>query len=149
VIGAGGTILTTENGGENWTLNPLPNGAKNRLNAVFFLNEKQGWIAGSDGVIFTTANGGKIWREQTSNTSGNLTDIWFLNASEGFAIGDDGIVLQTISGGKVWRPTKINTRQKLERITFTGKTGWAVGFGGTVFRYDPASVNSSQIQKRP
>jgi photosystem II stability/assembly factor-like uncharacterized protein len=141
ITGAGGTILFTEDGGEGWNQTSLPNGAKNRLNAIFFINQKQGWIAGSEGKIFTTANGGKLWREQKSNVTNNLTDIWFLNNSEGFAIGEEGTVLQTQSGGNVWRPIKINTPHKLERLTFIGKTGWAVGFGGTVFRYDSISGN--------
>jgi photosystem II stability/assembly factor-like uncharacterized protein len=152
VIGAGGTILFTEDGGESWNTSLLPNEAKNRLNAVFFLNQKQAWIVGSEGKIFTTANGGKSWREQNSNVTSTLTDIYFSNPSEGFAIGEEGIILQTQSGGKVWRPTKLNKPYKLERLTFIGKTGWAVGFGGTVFRYDSAPANSiqtNQPQKRP
>ncbi len=152
VVGAGGTILFTDDGGESWNQTNLPNGAKNRLNAIFFFDQKQGWATGSDGKIFTTANGGKLWREQKSNVVGNLTDIWFLTASEGFAVGEGGTVLQTQSGGKTWRPVKINTPHKLERLTFIGKTGWAVGFGGTVFRYESIAVNpnpAKQPQKRP
>jgi photosystem II stability/assembly factor-like uncharacterized protein len=152
VIGAGGTVLFTEDGGENWNQTNLPANAKNRLNAIFFLNQEQGWITGSEGKIFTTANGGKIWREQKSNVTSNLTDIWFINASEGFAIGEDGTVLQTQSGGKVWRPIQLNKPYKLERLIFIGKTGWAVGFGGAVFRYDSDSTSSNQTtqtQKRP
>jgi photosystem II stability/assembly factor-like uncharacterized protein len=152
IVGAGGTALFTEDGGESWNQTALPNGVKSRLNAIFFQTQKQGWIVGSDGKIFATANGGKLWREQKSNVTANLTDIWFINQSEGFAVGEEGTVLQTQSGGNVWRPVKINTPHKLERLIFVGKTGWAVGFGGTVFRYDstPAISNqSSSPQKRP
>jgi photosystem II stability/assembly factor-like uncharacterized protein len=152
VVGAGGTILFTDDGGETWNQTNLPNLLKTRLNSIFFLNNQQGWIAGAEGKIFTTTNGGKSWRIQQSNTTNTLKDLWFVSASEGFAIGDNGIILHTQSGGNTWRPTKLNKPYNFERLIFTGKTGWAVGFGGTVFKYDPISTpitQTNQLPKRP
>jgi photosystem II stability/assembly factor-like uncharacterized protein len=54
-----GIILTTADGGENWTL--LAHIEDHYLWSVFFLNENVGWVAGLNGTFLKTEDGGKTW----------------------------------------------------------------------------------------
>ncbi len=68
IVGAGGSVLFTEDAGATWNQSTVFGESKAKLNAVFFINQKTGWTAGEKGKIFHTINGGKTWREQNSGT---------------------------------------------------------------------------------
>lgn len=136
LVGGGGTILFTEDGGLSWNPATLAGGAKPKLNSVFFINQKTGWTAGAIGKIYFTMNGGKFWHEQNSGVGENLNDIFFLDSAEGFAVGDEGTILHTTTGGNTWKTEASSVAHKLERIHFAGRKGFAVGFGGTILKYE-------------
>jgi len=135
IVGAGGSILFTDDAGLSWTKASVIGGAETKLNAVFFVNQKTGWTVGSGGKVFQTVNG-KTWREQKTNVAVDLTDVFFSNTAEGWAVGNEGTILHTTTAGNIWTAINSETKHKLERIFFTGKKGWAVGFGGTILSYD-------------
>jgi photosystem II stability/assembly factor-like uncharacterized protein len=139
IVGAGGSILFTEDGGASWNKANIHGDKSAKLNSVFFINRRNGWTVGANGKIFQTLSGGKTWREQKSGTTANLNDIFFTDTAEGWAIGDDGTVLHTTTAGNVWNPQNSNARHRLEKVFFTGKKGFAVGFGGTILFYDENS----------
>ncbi len=136
VVGAVGTILFTDDAGLSWNRATVQGEPKTRFNSVFFVNQKYGWTVGAQGSIFQTGNGGKFWREQKSGADADLNDVFFLDTAEGWAIGNNGLILHTKTGGNVWTLKESKVRHKLEKIFFIGKSGWAVGFGGTILRYD-------------
>lgn len=136
IVGGGGTILFTEDAGASWNQASVFGDKQAKLNSVFFINQKMGWTAGTAGKIYQTINGGKIWREQKSNVTDNLSDIFFSNTAEGWAVGDDGTILHTKTAGNIWSLETSNVRHRLEKVLFVGKKGFAVGFGGTILRYD-------------
>ncbi len=144
VVGAGGTVIFTENAGLSWTRATVQGDPKTRLNSVFFIGQKYGWTVGAQGKIFQTINGGKFWREQKTDTAADLNDVFFLDTAEGWAIGNDGVILHTTTGGNVWTLNASRVKHKLEKIFFIGKSGWAVGFGGTILRYDENRKNLSK-----
>ena len=144
IVGAGGSILFTEDAGATWKPSSVFNNPTSKFNSVFFVNQKSGWTAGNEGKIFQTTNGGKTWREQTSGVIKNLNDIVFTNQSKGWAIGDEGTLLYTNSAGNVWQVENSKIKHKLEKIFFIGKKGWIVGFGGTVLAYE---TENNQTQK--
>lgn len=143
IVGAGGSILFTEDAGTTWHQSNVFGNAKGKFNSVFFADKKNGWTAGTSGKIFQTTSGGKTWREQRSGSTKNLTDIFFVNSSDGWAIGEEGTLLQTTNGGSSWNAFNSKIRHKLEKIFFVGKRGWIVGFGGTILVYDK-EANQSQ-----
>ena len=142
VVGAGGTILFTENRGASWDKANVFTDKTAKLRSVFFINQKNGWSVGANGVILHTWSGGKTWRELRSGTTKDLNDVAFINTAEGFAVGDEGLILHTTTAGNLWNPVNSNARHRLEKVFFTGKKGWAVGFGGTVLRYDEVGKQS-------
>jgi photosystem II stability/assembly factor-like uncharacterized protein len=46
----------TTNGGSNWQIQPVP--VQARLNAIFFVNENEGWAVGVNGLILHTSSAG-------------------------------------------------------------------------------------------
>lgn len=148
IVGAGGTIIFTEDAGATWNQANIFGEKNVQLNAVYFYNQKNGWTVGADGKIFQTSSSGKMWRGQISGTTKNLNDVKFLNSAEGFAVGDEGTILHTTTAGNVWKPQISNAKHKLEKVFFVGKKGFAVGFGGTLLIYDE-SEKSQRAENRP
>jgi len=149
VVGAGGSILFTDDAGLSWAKASVFGKAETKLNSVFFINQKTGWTVGSGGVIFQTVNSGKIWREQKTNVAVELTDVFFSNTAEGWAVGDEGTILRTATAGNVWTAVDSKAKHKLERVFFIGKKGWAVGFGGTILSYDENNRNTNSTVLPP
>jgi photosystem II stability/assembly factor-like uncharacterized protein len=138
LVGGGGTILFTEDGGQLWNVATVFGQSETKLNAVFFADKRNGWTVGSQGKIFNTTNGGKSWRPQTSAVKTDLHDVYFSSASDGWAVGENGTLLRTQSGGKVWANVPSGVPHRLERVSFISRDrGFAIGFGGTVLRYRP------------
>jgi photosystem II stability/assembly factor-like uncharacterized protein len=148
IVGGRGSSLFTEDGGQTWKFSTFSAKPETRLSAVHFINPKTGWAVGAEGKVFATSSGGKFWREQNSNVKADLTDVFFLNNAEGWAVGESGVILHTLSGGGLWRPVETPVKHRLEQIVFVGKTGWAVGFGGTILKYD-ATAQPQTPGKRP
>lgn len=136
LVGGGGTILLTEDGGSSWNQAKIAGDQKTKLASVFFIDQKTGWAVGEAGKIYFTNTGGKLWSEQASNVVENLSDVFFVNAEEGFAVGDGGVILHTKTAGKIWSIEKADSKHKLERVFLVGKKAFAVGFGGTILTYD-------------
>lgn len=147
IVGAGGSVLFTEDAGATWNRATLAGDAKTRLNKVFFINRKLGWTLGGEGKIYQTINGGKSWHEQKSGVTQNLTDIFFLNTAEGWAVGDEGTILYTTTAGNVWTKSDTKIKHRLEKVFFTGRKGWAVGFGGTILSFDETKTNKDSKLK--
>ena len=75
VVGGGGTILTTTDGGATWTARP--SGTTVTLIAVSFPDLMHGTAVGSSGTILTTADAGEggvcALRVRTRQIEGRLT----------------------------------------------------------------------------
>ncbi len=158
IITAGGYILRTTDAGETWRESriELPQSAteRPRLRAVSFINARQGWAVGTNGFIIYTANGGATWERQLAPLEANLNDVRFLNVNEGWAIGDDGTILRTTNGGRTWNIANSDTPHRLERLSIAcgnehPPTLWAIGFGGTLIKFDAhAASNAPHLKSR-
>ena len=108
---------------------------KEKLNALYFDNASEGWIAGNNGVILHTRNGGATWTSQVSGVTQNLRDIVFADANTGWVVGDNGTILRTVNAGLGWVRQTSGTSNRLNSVFFR-KTdtslGWAVGDNGTI-----------------
>lgn len=56
IVGLGGVILHTTNGGTNWFVQG--SNTSNDLFSASFYNQNIGWVAGDNGLVLTTENGG-------------------------------------------------------------------------------------------
>jgi photosystem II stability/assembly factor-like uncharacterized protein len=149
MVGAGGTILFTEDAGLSWNNSSVLGNSSAKLNSVFFINQKTGWTVGTHGKIYQTFNGGKVWREQNSNTSKELTNVFFRSTAEGWAVGEQGLMLHTTSAGNIWKIIEPKVKHKLEKVFFVGRKGWAVGFGGRILSYTEGAMNNNESSWTP
>jgi photosystem II stability/assembly factor-like uncharacterized protein len=143
LVGGGGTILFTTDGGVQWTGATLLRKPDRRFNSVFFIDQMRGWTVGAGGNVYFTTDKGHTWRSQNSGVTEDLTDVWFVDANMGYAVGDRGTIIRTINGGTSWDDDNSRTKGRLERVFFVGKKGFAVGYGGIVLTTNLASDSGS------
>jgi len=153
VVGYGGKILETKNGGASWDI--LPSGTDLALYAVRFTDEQHGFISGQDALILHTNDGGKTWEKQESNAffqdkdmkqSLFLFGLYALDADHAWAVGDRSILTSTSDGGKTWRARKVPMEADISGgeslaaadpilydVKFTDpQNGWIVGEFGKI-----------------
>ena len=109
------------------------------LRALFFLDARTGWAAGSNGAIFRTADG-ENWELMHAETGLNLSSVSFVDAQNGWAVGrlkQDGLLLRTEDGGATWTRQLLQTEGKAQFVFFVNeRTGWVASEFETVFRTD-------------
>jgi len=136
VVGDGGTILSTSNGGKTWDKQSSGSDAALRsIQMQMQTDALHGWVVGSDGTILVTSNGGKTWDKQSSGTGALLNSIQMqTDGSHGWVVGGGGIILSTSNGGKTWDKQSSGTGALLNsiRMQADGQRGWVVGGGGTI-----------------
>ena len=145
VVGYGGKILMTEDGGRSWQVRP--SGTDRALYSVEFIDANTGWVSGQDGVILHTADGGKTWTRQVSGTVVYLFAIDFIDQRNGWAVGDRSTYVRTADGGKTWHLGKVGAAERLsadeallsqEPVLYDvqfldADTGWIVGEFGNIY----------------
>ena len=138
VVGSGGTIMRTDNGGAAWTAQN--SGVTAELVDVFFLNPDKGWIVGESGTILHTTNGGDTWTPQQSNVVGYLDSIYFKTPNEGWAVGEMGVIVHTIDGGATWTFETSDVENDLVNVSFIDDKGYIVGDWGIVLAMEQEPI---------
>ena len=141
-VGANDTILSTNTGGRTWKvlqggiIGAVGDDEATMYNAIQFLDESTGWVAGvhvvpqvsQNSVIQKTMDGGQNWVAQETGAEDVLEDIFFLDEKHGWAVGENGLILHTSNGGDKWTVQASGTEETLRSIRFADKyIGWAVG----------------------
>ncbi|MGQ9705375.1 MAG: YCF48-related protein [bacterium] len=104
--------------------------------AIFFLNDKKGWIAGYQKQISKTDDG-VMWRTIDTGLNYRFSDIYFINENTGFMTTRDGYIVKTDDGGEKWNIIYNDTTNSLFSITFTDSLhGFACGGGTTLLISD-------------
>jgi photosystem II stability/assembly factor-like uncharacterized protein len=154
VVGYGGKILETTNGGFSW--DTRTSGTDLALYAVRFTDDQHGFISGQDGLILRTDDGGKAWQKQESNAifqdkDGSkqplfLFGLYALDANNAWAVGDRSILTSTHDGGRTWTARKVPMEADMTGgeslaaadpifydVKFTdAQNGWIVGEFGKI-----------------
>ena len=101
IVGYGGKIIETTDGGRSWE--GRPSGIETALYAVRFTDGQHGWVVGQEGVVLHTADGGKSWQPQESNaifkeTDGGKQNLYLfgldaLDNDHAWAVGDRSILV--------------------------------------------------------
>jgi len=118
IVGKEGLIMQTTDGGITW--NTQHRDADEYFEAVFFINENEGWVCGW-GDIYHTIDGGETWELQnTPPAAGGLTDIFFINQDTGWIVGYSKTILKTLDGGESWIEVMTDTDEisLINEITF-------------------------------
>lgn len=124
-----GVLLTTSNGGADWTLIDLQTTA--RLHALGHAGNV-GWVGGDGGVLRKTSDAGLAWSAQDAGTLQTLRGIAVFDASHAWAVGDGGVAVATIDGGAHWVLAQTGAA-RLQAVRFCDAfNGLAVGQGGAI-----------------
>jgi photosystem II stability/assembly factor-like uncharacterized protein len=143
VVGLGGTILATSDGGATWV--NQDSGTSDVLTGVSFPDATHGWAVSAHASILATSDGGSSWSLQdTGPLPGNfLTGVTFVDALHGWAVGglahisgeDEGFIIATSDGGAHWSSQLSGLPAALRAVDFADVThGIAVGDGGIIYR---------------
>lgn len=130
-VGASGTIIRTETGGELWI--PSSSGVTSTLMAVYFLDENYGWASGAGGIILASTDGGESWTPQSSGITQYVYYVHFVDSQTGWACGQEGFILHSTNGGDTWGIQSSGVTVNLWSIRFANdQVGWTVGQEGTI-----------------
>jgi photosystem II stability/assembly factor-like uncharacterized protein len=120
IVGTGGVIFKTINGGSTWTQQTSP--TTNQLNDVCFTDELNGWAVGSAGTMIYT-NDGTNWTLLTpSPTTYPLYGVSFVGLNgvaggQGTADNQKCTILYTTDGGTTWTAVLAANNPSLDQCT--------------------------------
>jgi photosystem II stability/assembly factor-like uncharacterized protein len=134
ISGAEGTILATVDGGTSWV--KQESGTTATVFHIDFRDDKKGLAVGEKGTLLRTTDGGATWTPVTIRTRSTLLNVQFVSDSNCWAVGRGGTILRTDDGGQTWIEQESGTKENLYGLNIVKKTGWAVGGGGLLLRYD-------------
>jgi len=141
IVGDGGIILQTTDGGLNW--NEQTSGTTADLMSLFLVNNN-GWVVGNSGTVLKTTNSGNSWVSQNSNTSENLNSVYFVNDQTGFAVGNNGTYISTDNGGTSWTYTQLSPAD-FYAIAFGSLNGWILSDFYEIWLSENAGISWSLI----
>lgn len=139
VVGLGGYIQSTADGGANWSDNtPLPI----TIQSTFFVDADTGYFGGAgyfEGAIYKTTDGGESFTKLTLPSPVTaISSMFFTNENTGYAatiLNSDRVILKTTDGGDSWSPVPSNTTAIITSIHFPNPgTGYAVGTSGALVK---------------
>jgi photosystem II stability/assembly factor-like uncharacterized protein len=116
-----------------WTVKRIGSGGKD-LNAVYFVDSKEGWVGGDGGFLSHTQDSGASWVERPIGTDRSINDIYFVGKDSGFVLAG-GSIFATEDAGHTWHEAyKFSATEfdgatpELYSLRFNGKKrGWVVG----------------------
>ncbi len=138
VVGNGGIILATDDGGKTWQerLNDKKEHFTNEHLLDIYAIGDQVWISGFSGTLLHSTDFGRTFEKQKTGTTMALQGIFFVDPNHGWAVGWSGTILRTLDGGKKWEDIDSSAATwSLTSVYFRNeKEGWAAGFAGELLR---------------
>jgi len=105
IVGSGGAILRTVDGGEHWHTVRWGPRVSSHLFDVYFVDSLHGWAVGLGGVL-RTVDGGERWapalRANAESVRVTGFAIHFLDLQHGIVVGSAGQIRRTTDGGYTW-----------------------------------------------
>jgi photosystem II stability/assembly factor-like uncharacterized protein len=105
VVGSNGTVLYTEDGGDNWYFE-----GTNDLGEYFDISMQASrkWIAGGGNYfyprLFASRDSGFPWEKKYFTlVEGTINQIDYADSLNGWCVGSEGILLKTSNGGDSWQ----------------------------------------------
>jgi photosystem II stability/assembly factor-like uncharacterized protein len=111
------------------------------LHSVIFIDDDNGWVAGSLGTILHSSDGGAHWACQETGINEDLRAITFVDLDHGWAVTFQGSVMRTTNGGAVWTQVASDVTRWLKAVAFVDpENGWVGGQGGIYCSSDGGST---------
>lgn len=133
-------VLITTTGGDMWSVVNVR--GPGNLNAIHFLNNDKGFVAGNKGYVGRTVDAGAAWANISLSDSTNLYGVFFFSPEKGFVVGDSGSIFYTTDGGTNWTDIPSNVTTRLNDVYFLGESnGWIAGAGRTLLQTQDGGIN--------
>jgi photosystem II stability/assembly factor-like uncharacterized protein len=101
-VGAAGTIVTSDDGGQNFAqLSHDVGGTYTTLRAG--ASPTSAFALGAKGALAMTTDGGKSWAQLAVPTSNAIADVAFPQATTGYALDAGGGLFRTTNSGTTWQ----------------------------------------------
>jgi photosystem II stability/assembly factor-like uncharacterized protein len=97
VVGSGGAILRTDDGGERWE--PQNSRVAASLLGVSAVDDDVCLAVGEEGIILGTENGGLTWTPRSSSTRAALNAVACVSADNAWIVGEGGTVIRMSGAG--------------------------------------------------
>ncbi len=140
-VGDFGTILLSDDNGQNWRQASRA-ATRETLTAVCFVDDKLGWAVGHGGLVLSSTDGGESWEPRhRAGPEVVLFSVYFANANEGLAVGAFGHAMQTRDGGRSWLKLTLVQGDQADRHLYQifvgpNATLWVTAEAGGLFRSD-------------
>ncbi len=105
IVGNSGTLLETDNGGEQWHRASLS--TSSHLNNITKSSKGTIWVIGDSGIVLKKGYDEVTWSRIPIPLNQNLNSIHFITEEIGFIVGDSSKIIKTCDGGLNWKPLKI------------------------------------------
>ena len=136
VVGGGGRIGMTSDGGSHWTLRSSEPDVTLRDVAAIGFNHA--WAVGDHGTIVATVDGDIFTRRDSEHVPNKqLSGVSFVDVDRGWVVGEDGTILVTTNGGDTFTHQNNpdpSLQDLLDVVFVNANTGFAVGAGGTILK---------------
>lgn len=151
LVGDGGAILATYDGGDSWERVHWGTRSYHALRDLQFVDDGTGWAVGRLGVL-KSEDDGSTWLAAGEKTdwghSIRANALHFSDAERGWVVGLDGLIARTDDGGDTWSAVKVSFPDgdppSLYDIDFVDdRCGWIVGRGGTILHTQDGGTNWS------
>jgi len=108
VVGAGGMLYKTTNGGVSWSSVDYGQGTATLRN-ITFLDANTGFMAGSGGYLLKTTDGGTIWNPVATKTKDDFRFVGTAAPSTLWYSCSNGTVNKTVDAGTTWSTYSVGT----------------------------------------
>lgn len=142
-VGGNWLLLTTTDGGSNWSVLSAPAGTGDGRNNCLQVSLPHIWFGTGQGTVWHSTNSGINWTSTpTTPLTTQVLGIKFNNASTGFVGGAS--MVKTTDGGATWTAVTVPGTGNISGIEGTGSTYWFVR-GTGIYRSTDGGTNWTQV----
>jgi len=116
-VGSSGKIVTTQDGGNNWTLQTGGLRSASAFPSISCPSAAVCYMAGYVGRVLKTSDSGTTWTGLTTGIYNTLSGISCPSLTVCYVAGDAGTILKTVDGGTTWAILNAATTQPLLAIS--------------------------------
>ncbi|MBR9979233.1 MAG: choice-of-anchor D domain-containing protein [Bacteroidetes bacterium] len=133
LLGTGGAIFLTEDGGQSWTQGGTAI-TRRHFNSITALSDSSAWVFGN-GSAYRTVDAGVTWQGSDTISLPGFRAGYALSLTRIIGTGSQGQLMLSKDAGQTWQIEELSSRGQIEQIVFVDDLhGWLTGAHGTVAR---------------
>ena len=110
-------------------------GTNFEINAISFLDARNGFAMGDSGIFLTTSDSGNSWQQINTYNKKNINDGYFLPSGKSILVGDSSAFYYSTNFFNDYRQVLLDGEYTLFRINFIDNlTGFVLGNNGLIMK---------------